>query len=72
MLPPRISTLIDMRRPSGDVVAPAEQCAGEQDWYSDSGSVKHQVGMSTLSIGALIVAEKLDSTKVLSSIVILL
>ena len=44
-----------------------EQCAGEQDWYSDSGSVKHQEGISTFSMGALIVAEKLDSTKVLSS-----
>ena len=32
------------------------------------GSVKHQAGMSTFPIGALIVAEKLDSTKVLSSI----
>src|ERR1700756_4263341 len=57
-----------MRRPSGEVVAPAEQCAGEQAWYSDSDKLKHHEGISTFSIGALILAEKLDSTKVLSSI----
>jgi hypothetical protein len=34
--------------------------AGEHAWYSDSGSVKHQDGLSTFSIGALMVAEKLD------------
>jgi hypothetical protein len=34
--------------------------AGEHAWYSDSGSVKHQDGISTFSIGALMVAEKLD------------
>jgi hypothetical protein len=28
--------------------------------------VKHQEGMSTFSTGALMIAEKLDSTKVLS------
>jgi hypothetical protein len=59
---------MDIRLPSGEVVAPAEQCAGEQAWYSDSGKVKHHEGISTFSMGALIVAEKLDSTKVLSSI----
>src|ERR1700686_2368356 len=57
-----------MRRPSGEVVAPAEQCAGEQAWYSDSDKLKHHEGISTFSIGALILAEKLDSTKVMSSI----
>src|ERR1700722_5457316 len=57
-----------MRRPSGEVVAAAEQWAGEQAWYSDSDKLKHHEGMSTFSIGALILAEKLDSTKVLSSI----
>lgn len=51
---------MDMRLPSGEVVAPAEQCAGEQAWYSDSGKLKHHEGISTFSIGALIVAEKLD------------
>jgi hypothetical protein len=53
-----------MRRPSGALVAPAEQCAGEQAWYSASDSAKHQEGISTFSMGALILAEKLDSTKV--------
>jgi hypothetical protein len=38
--------------------------------YSDSGSAKHQDGISTFSIGALIVAEKLDLTNVLSSILL--
>ena len=33
------------------------------------GSVKHQAGMSIFSIGALIVAEKLDSIRVLFSII---
>ena len=47
---------------------PAEQWAGEQAWYSASGKLKHHEGISTFSIGALILAEKLDSTKVLSSI----
>ncbi len=31
-----ISTLMDMRLPSGAVVNPAETCAGEQPWYSRS------------------------------------
>jgi hypothetical protein len=33
-LPPMISTLIDIRVPSGAVVAPAATCAGEHAWYS--------------------------------------
>jgi hypothetical protein len=36
MLPPITSTLIDMRRPSGALVAPAATCAGEHLWYSAS------------------------------------
>src|SRR5581483_11750584 len=67
-LPPRTSTLIDIRRPSGAVVAPADTWAGEHDWYSDSDRPKHQAGMSTCSMGAWIVAEKLDFTSVLFSI----
>src|SRR3954465_8051906 len=65
-----ISTLSDIRRPSGAVVAPAATWAGEHAWYSASGSEKHQAGMSTFSIGALIVAEKLDSMIVKSSAVV--
>jgi hypothetical protein len=41
---------------------------GGQAWYSDSGKLKHHVGISISSIGASIVAEKLESTRVLSSI----
>src|ERR1700722_7457205 len=65
-LPPRTSTLMDIRRPSGAVVAPADTWAGEQDWYSDSDKPKHQLGLSTSSMGALSVAEKRDFTSVLS------
>jgi hypothetical protein len=61
-----------MRRPSAPVVTAAEKCAGEQAWYSDSGNVKHQEGMSTFSMGALMMAEKFEFTKVLSSIFLLL
>jgi hypothetical protein len=52
------------------VVVPAEKWAGEHAWYSDSGNVKHQEGISTFSMGALIMAEKLELTMVLSSIFI--
>lgn len=40
----------------------------EQDWYSDSDSVKHEEGICTFSMRALIIAEKADWTKMLSSI----
>ena len=53
---------MDIRRPSGAVVKPAAMCAGEQPWYSVSDRLKHQVGMSIFSIGALMVAVKLEST----------
>src|SRR5262249_14666125 len=52
-------------RPSGwrdgAVVKPAAMWAGEQPWYSLSERPKHHAGMSTLSIGALTVAMKLES-----------
>jgi hypothetical protein len=44
--------------------------SGEQDWYSDSDRPKHQAGMSTFSIGAWIVAEKLEFTRVRFSITV--
>jgi hypothetical protein len=43
--------------------SPSKTSTLEQDWYSDSGSVKHQEGISTFSIDALMVVEKLDWTK---------
>jgi hypothetical protein len=61
-----ISTLMDMRLPSGAVVNPAETWVGEQPWYSRSGRLKHQAGISIFSIGALMVAVKLESTICLS------
>src|SRR3954466_11528983 len=63
------STLIDIRLPSGVVVNPAAICAGEHSWYSFSLSVKHHSGRSILSMGASIVAVKLEST--ISAIVML-
>ena len=57
-----ISTLIDMRSPSGVVVKPAATWAGEQPWYSLSGRVNTQAGRSIFSIGALMIAVKLEST----------
>jgi hypothetical protein len=60
--------LIDMRRPFGGRGCTGGAVSWEQDWYSGSGSVKHQEEISTFSIGALMVAEKLDLTRVVSSI----
>src|ERR1700675_3484253 len=57
-----------MRRPSGVVVKPAGQWAGEQAWYSASGKLKHHVGISIFSMGAFTMAEKLELARVLSSI----
>jgi hypothetical protein len=57
------------RKQSASALAQRDEMrAGEQDWYSDWSRVNRQVGMSTLATAALIVAEKLDLTKVLSSI----
>jgi hypothetical protein len=61
-LPPIVSTLIDIRVPSGALVKPAAMCAGEHPWYSFSGRAKHQSGISMFSIGALMIAEKDEST----------
>src|SRR5216683_3745021 len=70
--PPIVSTLIDIRRPSSVLVAAAAMWAGEHRWYSASGRVKSHVGISTNSIGALMVAVQLDSVSISSFMIGLL
>jgi len=53
---------MDMRRPSAPIVFAAEIWAGEQSWYSFSGRLKAHSGIFIFSIGALIIALKLEST----------